>query len=108
MDNLTPIPNEWGKYYTSYRGLWYRYHPLLEQWWISDTKNGSQNVWTFNANLYRIDQCFKRIFTLWTLCDEAGQWKSFEPSIKTNGFDYKYKQEGNEIIISAKVLLTNN
>lgn len=58
------------KYYSRYKGIWYKYTPLnLSQitgvWELSESIDGMTGVCAnFNADIYRIDQCFDKFFKL--------------------------------------------
>lgn len=56
------------KYYTSYKGLFYKFIPAestnwntLDMWWIADREDHMGWFFTFNADYYRIDQCFDHV-----------------------------------------------
>lgn len=50
------------RFYSIYKGLWYKYIKENNMWEIADNKYGSMYLWKFNAEAYRIDECFDDIF----------------------------------------------
>ncbi len=56
-------------YYSQYKGIWYRYEytdyelGYKEEYWILSDRQDEKGVRTFfNANIYRIDECFEIFF----------------------------------------------
>ena len=54
-------------YYTHYKGVWYTYvenpHPKgINTWRLSDDYYDMGKVMVFNAEIFRLDQCFERFF----------------------------------------------
>lgn len=46
-------------YLNQYKGLYYKYNECENTWSISVDDLGKSTVLTFNADIYRIDQCLK-------------------------------------------------
>lgn len=58
------------KYYTCYQGIFYRYDPVNDIWYLSDCNNGAQCEMMFSGKTHRIDQCieiFKEEIKLWQI-----------------------------------------
>jgi hypothetical protein len=55
------------RYYTHYRGVWYTfvhnpYSGGVDTWRLSDDYFDFGRVMIFNAEIYRLDQCFEKFF----------------------------------------------
>lgn len=74
---MTPIKL---RYYTRHKLIWYRYDPDFNVWDLSDDEFGWQNRRTFNADMYRIDQCLE-IFE-----KELIEWYKLPNKIVGNGY----------------------
>jgi len=58
------------KYYTQYKGIWYKYTPLnlstiTGVWELSESRDDMLGASSnYNADIYRIDQCFDEFFKM--------------------------------------------
>jgi hypothetical protein len=48
------------KFYSKFRGIYYRYVSNLNKWVLSDRKDGSNNVMWFDGDSNRLDECFDK------------------------------------------------
>lgn len=107
LPNMTIMHNSYKKYYTQYKGLWYRYHPLLNQWWLYHKDfDGTEHEWFFSADRYRIDQCIREAVNMWVNEILKGKpevkWYFFD---EVGQFDFEYVKSKSEflgILITSK------
>jgi len=58
------------KYYSQYRGIWYKYTPLNRStisgiWVLSESRDDMCGASaSYNGDIYRIDECFEEFFKL--------------------------------------------
>lgn len=50
------------KFHSSYKGVFYQYVPEKNIWKLADREDEMGRLMTFNADVYRIDQCFDEFF----------------------------------------------
>ena len=46
-------------YYTSYKGIWYKYVSQNDTWRLSNSQYDNATVMIFPGKYYRIDQCLE-------------------------------------------------